>query len=136
MADVEDAAGRLCIVGFYVRPRELIWLAGTLVLETLLAGYLVKANLPLPAMLSLTGPALACWAALKLRVDGAVVERWSLDMALYATGGRTLAGGSCGRPRHDARRWRLRLAYALESRDHLPGRGNRTERGFRFEARD
>ena len=97
---MEDIAGRFSLIGFYVSPRELIWLTGAVAAEALLTGVAVSAGFSLPTLLLLAVPALSCWAALKLRVDGAVIERWLMDMALFIARGRVLA---IGRHRPDFR---------------------------------
>lgn len=123
------------MIGFFVRPRELIWLTGAIGAEALLAGYAPAAGFSLPALLLLAIPALACWTALRLRVDGAVIERWALDMALFAARGRILAAPGA-RPLRDPVRRRLRLDYEIACPGHSLRRGHRTARGFRFEAGD
>ena len=132
---MEDAAGRFCLAGFYVRPRELVWLAIAAGAEALLAGYAVASGFSLPALLLLAVPALACWAAFRLRVDGAVIECWVLDMALFATRGRYLTAGR-GRPLQDRDRRRIQINYQIACPGHRLRRGHRTARGFRFEASD
>ena len=132
---MEDIAGRFCLIGFYVSPRELIWLTGAVGAEALLAGFAVSAGFSLPALLALAIPALACWGALQLRVDGAVIERWVIDMALFIVRGRLLAAGR-QRPVFGTARLRIRLDYEIDSPVHSLRRGHRSFRGFRFEAFD
>ena len=132
---MEDIAGRFCLIGFYVSPRELIWLTGAVATEALLAGFAVTAGFSLPALLLLAVPALACWAALKLRVDGAVIERWVMDIALFIARGRILSTGR-QRPVFGTVRWRIRLDYEIDSPIHSLRRGHRSIRGFRFETID
>ena len=132
---MEDAAGRFCLIGFYVSPRELIWLTGAVGAEALLAGFAVTAGFSLPTLLSLAVPAIACWAALKLRIDGEVIECWALDMALFITRGRLLIAGR-QRPVFGIARLRVRLDYEIDSPTHSLRRGHRNVRGFRFDAID
>lgn len=132
---MEEIAGRFSLIGFYVSPRELIWLTGAVGAEATLAGFAVTAGFSLPALLLLAIPALACWAALKLRVDGAVIERWVVDMALFVTRGRVLATGR-QRPESGTARLRISLEYEIVSPVHSLRRGHRNDRGFRFESID
>ncbi|MXX99446.1 MAG: hypothetical protein F4Y67_01315 [Chloroflexi bacterium] len=132
---MEDIAGRFSLIGFYVSPRELIWLTGAAGAEAVLAGFAVTAGFSLPALLVLAIPALGCWAALKLRVDGAVIERWVMDMALFIARGRVLSTGR-QRPDFGAVRLRIRLDYEIDSPVHALRRGRRSTQGFRFEAID
>ena len=132
---MEDIAGRFCLIGFYVSLRELIWLTGAVAAEALLAGFAVTAGFSLPALLLLAVPALACWAALKLRVDGEVIECWVMDMALFIVRGRVLSTGR-QRPVFGAVRLRIRLDYEIDSPVHWLRHGRRSIRGFRFEAID
>ena len=132
---MEDAAGRFCLIGFYVSPRELIWLTGAVGAEALLAGFAVTAGFSLPTLLSLAIPAIACWAALKLRIDGEVIECWALDMAFFITRGRVLAIGR-QRPAFKLVRSPISLEYEIDSPAHSLRRGHRNVRGFRFEAID
>ncbi|MXX99381.1 MAG: hypothetical protein F4Y67_00990 [Chloroflexi bacterium] len=132
---MEDIAGRFSLIGFYVSPRELIWLTGAVAAEALLAGVAVTAGFSLPTLLLLAVPALACWAALRLRVDGAVFERWFIDMALFIARGRVLAVGR-QLPDFGAVQLRIRLDYEIDSPVHSLRRGHRSNRGFRFEAID
>lgn len=101
----------------------------------MLVGYAVAAGFSLPALLLLAIPALACWMTLRLRVDGAVIERWALDMTLFAVRGRILAAGGV-RPLRDRVRRRVRLDYEIACPVHSLRSGHRTARGFRFEASD
>lgn len=128
---MEDEDGRFCLAGFYVSARELVWLAVTVAAEALLAGYIGAAGFSLPALLLLAIPALFCWAGLKLQVDGAVIERWVLDMSLFAIRGRVLASGRTA-PLRNAACLSLRIEYVIDCPDRSLGRGTRTNSGFRF----
>ncbi len=132
---MEDIAGRFSLIGFYVSPRELIWLTSAVGAEALLAGVAVTAGYSLPTLLLLAIPALACWAALKLRVDGAVIERWLMDMTLFIARCRVLAVGR-QLPDFGDVRLRIRLDYEIDSPVHSLRRGHRCNRGFRFESID
>ena len=132
---MEEIAGRFSLIGFYVSPRELIWLTGAVAAEALLAGVAVTAGFSLPTSLLLAVPAFACWAALKLRVDGEVIERWLMDMALFVARGRVLTVGR-QLPDFGTVRLRIRLEYEIDSPAHSLRRGHRSNWGFRFEAID
>ena len=54
---MEGIGGRFCLIGFYVSPRELIWLIGAVAAEAFLAGFAVTAGFSLPALLLLAVPA-------------------------------------------------------------------------------
>lgn len=115
-----------------MRPRELVWLTGAVGVEALLVGRAAAAGFSLPALLLLLVPALVCWAALRLRIDGAVLERWVLDMGYFLLRGRVLAAG-CRPQRGGSVRVEVRIRYRIECPGHWLGNGARTNRGFRFE---
>ena len=104
----------------------------TVAVEALLAGYVGAAGFSIPALLLLTVPALTCWAVLKLQVDGAVIERWALDMALFAIRGRILARESTA-PLRNPVRLSLGIRYRIDCPSRSLGSGIRTNSGFRFE---
>ena len=72
---------------------------------------------------------------MKLRFDGAVIECWVMDMALFVARGRILSTGR-QRPEFGTAQLRIRLDYEIDSPVHWLRRGHRSIRGFRFEAID
>ncbi len=115
-----------------MRPRELVWVTVAVGAEALLAGRAAAAGFSLPALLLLLAPALTCWTALKLRIDGAEFERWVLDMGLFLLRGRVL----CTAPppqRRGSVRFNCRIGYRIECPGRSLRNGSRTNRGFSFE---
>ena len=98
----------------------------------MLAGFAAAANFALPALLLLTVPVLACWGALKLRIDGAVIERWLLDMLCFSVRGRILAAGAAPQ-RGGPQRCQIQAEYRIDCPAQALGHGQRISRGFRFE---